>query len=108
MKLAISRFLALSTICMAPLSAFASNPISTSSIANECYWNAQTFVSLQSGRDYDQDGLHAYSCFLAPNKKAVICDVSASKGDGAATDTYRVVMNLTCTKAYRVELTGEE
>lgn len=57
---------------------------------------------------YDADGFMSMGCELAPNKAAVICEVAASKGDGAANDTYRVVLNKTCKKAFRVDLIGEE
>ena len=57
---------------------------------------------------YDQDGFDAFECVLAPNKKVVLCDVAAGKGDGAATDSYLVVLNESCTRTYRVQLTGEE
>lgn len=66
------------------------------------------FVQAQDKDYYDQDGFYAYECVLAPNKKAVLCDVSASKGDGAANDSYLAVLNESCTRAYRVQLTGEE
>lgn len=106
MSSVFSVFLAVSIVFLSSLSVSAS--ASAAEIAKQCYWNAQSFVALQAERNYDEDGFHAYNCSLAPNKKAVICEVSASKGDGAATDTYRVVMNLSCSKAYRVEMTGEE
>ncbi|MFS4457849.1 hypothetical protein [Bdellovibrio sp. HCB2-146] len=57
---------------------------------------------------YDKDGFDAIECVLAPNKKAILCDVAANKGDGAATDSYLVVLNESCTRTYRVQLTGEE
>ncbi len=108
MSSVFSIFLAVSIVFLSSLSVSSSASASAGEIAKQCYWNAQNFVSLQAERTYDEDGFHAYGCFIAPNKKAVICEVSASKGDGAATDTYRVVMNLSCSKAYRVEMTGEE
>ena len=102
MKTALQTVLAVSILLGSTLSA------SASEVAKVCFGSAQKFVAAQAERNYDEDGFNAYECFVAPNKKAVICDVSASKGDGAATDTYRVVMNLSCSKAYRVEMTGEE
>lgn len=102
MKATLQTVLSVSILLGSSISASASN------VARECYWNASKFVAAQAERRYDEDGFNAYECFVAPNKKAVICDVSASKGDGAAMDTYRVVMNLSCSKAYRVEMTGEE
>ncbi len=57
---------------------------------------------------YDENGFETYDCILAKNNKAMICEVNASKGDGAANDTYRVVLNLNCDRTYRVELIGEE
>jgi hypothetical protein len=77
-------------------------------ISSLCYRNAAKFAEEAATGNYDEDGFYAYECFLAPNRAAVICDVSASKGEGDATDTYRVVMNKSCRKAFRVEMTGEE
>lgn len=74
-----------------------------------CYSKANEAVEQFVDRiDYDANGFETYECFLASNQKAVICEVSASKGDGAAIDTYRVVLNRNCTKIFRVELIGEE
>ncbi len=84
--------------------------LASSNVPSICYKNAEKFTeqSARNYREYDESGFWAYSCFIASNKKAVICDVSASKGDGDATDTYRTVLNRSCTKAFRVELVGEE
>lgn len=57
---------------------------------------------------YDKNGFYTFECLLAPNHKAVLCNVAADKGEGAATDSYLVVLNESCTKTYRVQLTGEE
>ncbi len=57
---------------------------------------------------YDKDGFFAIDCSLANNNKAVLCSVGASKGDGAATDTYLVVLNTKCNYVFRTELIGEE
>ncbi|WP_374076705.1 hypothetical protein [Bdellovibrio bacteriovorus] len=94
------------------MSFFSIASISTTAMADElakqCYSKAASVAENFASGNYDEDGFWAYECALASNKKAVICEVGASKGDGAATDTYRVVLNKTCTKAFRVELTGEE
>lgn len=89
------------------LSAFAEN------VPGICYDNAATFAeafTLKSpyGARYDREGFQAYECYKSPVGKAIVCDVAASKGDGAALDTYRVVMNITCKKPFSVTLTGEE
>ncbi len=82
---------------------------STTAVTPKCYAQAAKFAEDQAEHGYyDKDGFEAHQCEMAPNKKAVICEVSASKGDGAATDTYRVVLNASCSKAHRVELIGEE
>jgi len=95
--------LILTIALLAPISALA-NPSSPT-----CRNNAAKFAEQNKAHNgYDRDGFWGVSCELAPNQKAVICEVAASKGRGAATDTYQVVMNATCTKALRVELTGEE
>jgi len=57
---------------------------------------------------YVGESVYAHECVLADNRAAVICDVAAEKGDGAANDSYRVVLNKTCSRVFRVELTGEE
>lgn len=57
---------------------------------------------------YDKDGFEAYDCTLGANKRVMICEVVAAKGDGAAADTYRVVLNAECSRTFRVELIGEE
>ena len=78
-------------------------------IHRACYSRAEKATERFAEPDhYDANGFTAFHCDLAPNGQAVICDVSASKGNGAATDTYRVVLSRSCTKTYRVELTGEE
>ncbi len=82
---------------------------STTAVPPTCYREAAKFAEQQAEYDYyDKDGFESHRCELAANKKAVICEVSAAKGDGAATDTYRVVLNASCSKAHRVELIGEE
>lgn len=57
---------------------------------------------------YDENGIETYDCTPSINNKVLLCEVSASKGDGAANDTYLVVLNLSCDRAYRVQLIGEE
>lgn len=64
-------------------------------------------MSVLSGR-YDEDGIFAGDCNVAKNQKAMLCEVGAMKGDGAASDTYLVVMDLKCRKTFRVEMIGEE
>ncbi len=74
-----------------------------------CYSKAEKLISqyVESGY-YDKDGLRAYECAWAKNGKAILCAVSASKGGGNATDSFRVVFNENCGKTYRMEMTGEE
>lgn len=57
---------------------------------------------------YDHDGLHVINCQLASNNRAILCEVNADKGNGAATDSYLAVLNLSCNYTFRVELIGEE
>lgn len=57
---------------------------------------------------YDKNGFETYDCVIAKNNKAMICEVNAYKGEGAANDTFRVVLNLSCNRVYRVEMIGEE
>lgn len=78
-------------------------------IKSKCYAKAESSVeSFVEENYYDQGGFTAYKCEFAANNKVVICEVAASKGQGAATDTFRVVLNSSCTKKYRVEMIGEE
>lgn len=78
-------------------------------ITNNCYNRATRATErfVEEGL-YDKNGIASHHCELAPNKKAVICDVAANKGNGAATDAYLVVLSRDCRKVYRVELVGEE
>ncbi len=73
-----------------------------------CDARASRAVEKAEPNRYDKDGFWTNGCEFAENKGAVICEVVAMKGDEAASDTYRVVLNKTCTKVFRVELTGEE
>lgn len=87
---------------------FISNAIA-GDFSSSCLYKAETAVAEFVGKNnYDKNGFTALECALALNKAVVICDVSASKGDGAANDSYRVILNNTCSEVYRVELTGEE
>ena len=80
------------------------NPACKSNAAKE----AEDFARGE-GRDYyDKNGFSTTDCSVAPRGRAVVCEVSATKGDWAAGDTYIVIMNSVCTHAYRIELTGEE
>lgn len=78
----------------------------------KCYSTAEKSVekyAIAEGYDYyDMNGFDAHECSLATNGAAIVCEVLAAKGDGAAYDTYRVVLNKTCSKTFRVELIGEE
>ncbi len=79
------------------------------SIAKECYSKSESSVAQSvSQNDYDEDGFSAYKCEVAKNNSAILCEVSASKGDGAAIDTYRVVLNKSCSHTFRIDLIGEE
>ena len=81
----------------------------TGKISTKCYAKAETAVEkFAEPGYYDEDGFQAFNCGLAPNQKAMICEVGAMKGGGEASDTFRVVMSTSCNKVYRVELTGEE
>lgn len=73
-----------------------------------CYPNAAKFAENEAQGNYDKNGFKADLCTVANNKKAVICEVFAMKGDGAAFDTYRVVMSRRCSIVFRVEIIGIE
>jgi len=98
MKLYFTGLLMLST-----LSAFA-----TEELLEKCATVAERAVTKKVGWKYDRNGIWAFQCVIAPNNAAFICELGASKGDGAAVDTYRAVLNKTCTKTFRVDLIGEE
>ena len=86
-----------------------STQVFAESIQKECYARSEKAVKRSSSPDrYDKDGIEAQRCSIAANKAAVVCEVSASKGDGAASDTYTVVLAQNCKKVLRLELTGEE
>jgi hypothetical protein len=98
---------------MKSLLALAIISISTTSFSSEvllkkCGPLAEKVVKREAGNGYDRDGIWAFRCELAPNSAVIICELGASKGDGAATDTYRAVLNKSCTSVLRVELIGEE
>lgn len=78
------------------------------SIPNSCFTKAASAVEARFGDAYDKDGIEAYECQRSATGKAIVCDVAANKGDGAAADTYQVVLNQYCDKVFRIELTGEE
>jgi hypothetical protein len=78
-------------------------------IADHCYSNAEIFTEkFAETKNYDAKGFKAFQCIIASNGRVVICDVSAYKGNGEGVDTYKTVMNLSCTEPLRVEVTGEE
>lgn len=91
------------------LSTMAAQSVFAEEIPNVCYNRAEKSVGkVSEDGQYDDDGISARDCGYARNGRAVICEVSASKGDGAATDIYRVVLNKQCSKTFRVELISEE
>ena len=93
-------------MCAAISMSFAAN---ASEIGKSCYARAEKATErFAEPGYYDHDGFTAYNCESAPNGAAVLCEVSASKGKGAATDTFRVVLSRDCSRTYRVELIGEE
>lgn len=95
-------------VSTASTTAFAA-PVLGIALNNKCYRNAARAVSrFVEPNYYDKDGIETMKCAVSPCGSAVVCDVMASKGDGAATDTFMVVLDSSCTKSFRVELTGEE
>ncbi len=85
----------------------ASATTSTATPASTCYSVAEASVEVSAEQGYyDEGGFSAIGCSIT--ESVVVCTVAASKGDGAAMDTYRVVLDSTCKKTLRVELIGEE
>jgi hypothetical protein len=84
----------LSIMAMASAQAFA--------VPSKCITLAENTVR------YAGEEAYAYDCKLAPNRVVVLCEVAAFKGGGDAVDTWRVVLNKTCSRVYRAELIGEE
>lgn len=78
--------------------------ISTQAFAvpSKCFTLAENKVR------YTGEEAEAYKCELAANGGAVICEVAAYKGGGDAVDTWRIVMDKTCSRVYRSDLIGEE
>lgn len=68
----------------------------------------ETVAQSQINGHYDINGFETTSCELADNKAAIVCEVAAYKGNGDAVDTFRVILNKRCTRAFRVDLIGEE
>lgn len=77
-------------------------------LMERCDLNASSSVESRYGDNYDREGFQTLGCKKSPVGRAVICEVAASKDEGAAIDTFRVVLNMACTKALRIELVGEE
>lgn len=87
-----------------------STTLFASEVSKACYSKAMiAAISAVDVEYYDQGGFYTTACkSSSSNKNSVVCEVVASKGDGAATDTFSVVLNKDCTKALKIELTGEE
>jgi hypothetical protein len=78
------------------------------SIPDYCAENAASFVEHKYGDNYDREGFEGLNCKRSPVGRAIECTVAASKGNGAAIDTYRVILNTRCSNYYRIDLVGEE
>lgn len=88
---------------------FGSLSASADDLVRRCGLQAERATAKATrGRYYDRDGFMTHQCGLAPNKAVVLCDVSASKGNGAAIDGYRVVLSRDCKRVFRVDLMDEE
>lgn len=82
---------------------------SAAGVRKNCFSTAESAVKQQSSSSkYDVDGFNAYQCSVSADNTQVLCEVSASKGDGEATDTFRVVLKKSCSKVLMVEMIGEE
>jgi hypothetical protein len=81
---------------------------SSEALLSKCSSLAEIAVKREAKSHDDRNGISAYKCELAPNRAVVICELSASKGNGAASDTYRAILNKSCTGVLRVDLIGEE
>lgn len=80
-----------------------------SDIPAQCFIKATKAVEKSTTTGgYDTNGVETLECKLADNKAVYLCQVAASKGDGAAMDSYLVVLTKTCSKALRLELSSEE
>lgn len=77
-------------------------------VSKTCIRNAIKAVEQNAVNTYDRNGISVIDCEVTPNNAALICDMYAQKGDGAANDSYIVVLTKSCSKVLRVELTGEE
>lgn len=93
------------TLALLPLFVFAAE----AAVPAHCPRSASRLLEAAVGDlGYDRDGMHTFGCKFSPNRQVVLCDVSAYKGDGAASDTYRVVLAKTCDELVRLQLIGEE
>ena len=87
---------------------FSTQAFAFDTLQDKCFKKAAVATAKFAGSGYDKDGFETYECALAPNKAVILCNVAASKGEGAAIDTYRVILDKACNKVFRVDLTGEE
>lgn len=79
------------------------------SVPETCLASASAAVERSGFNDrYDVGGFETLGCERSLNRKVVLCEVSASKGDGAASDTFRVVLSASCSRVLRIDLIGEE
>ncbi len=88
------KLLILATVVLISTQAFA--------LPRKCFTLAENNVR------YAGEDAEAYKCVKAANGGVVICEVAAYKGGGDAVDTWRVVLDPTCSRVYRSELIGEE
>ncbi len=73
-----------------------------------CYTRSENAVESFRPHFYDKKGIEADQCRISKDSQIVYCDVSAMKGEGAASDSYRVYLDRNCTKVLRLKLVGEE
>lgn len=90
------------------LAFFATLPAFAAPISQACYDNAASAVEKRFADRYDREGFAAYECKRSSSGRVINCEVAASKGDGAAIDTYRVTLSSDCSRTFRVDLIGEE
>lgn len=85
-----------------------SNLFASKDLLAKCGPRTEAYATAAVGRKYDPNGIEAYKCEIAQNKAVVLCELLASKGDGDAHDTYRAVLNKSCTRVLRLDVIGIE
>lgn len=97
-------------LCLAILAMLIfANPAFAKNIPANCKAKAITAVARTTApAGHDSDDIEILNCAYTNKGTEVHCDLSVSKGGGAALDSYLVILNQNCSRVLHTELTGEE